>query len=395
MDLSYSEEHQRFRAEVRAFLEANWPRSAQRPSPDAVKAFRAKAIEAGYLYRGIPRAYGGSEQAPDVLKGQIVRDEFARARAPAELSGVGISMVVPTLLALGTPEQKERFIAPTMSGEVIWAQGYSEPGSGSDLASLRTRAELVDGQWVINGQKVWSSLAHKATYMFVLCRTEPDAPKHKGISYLLIDVRQPGVTVRPMKQITGEAEFCEVFFDNATTPADWIVGERGQGWIVSKTTLGHERAGFMGNAEASVALFDKLIDLARRSVYLGQPALSHPLMRERLAVLQGQVLASRYSGYRQLSMMSHGEDPGIAPLLNKITASNIAAEIAAIARDLMGDDLLLEADPQAGKVGNERWNGQFFGSLGMAIAGGTSNIQRNVIAERGLGLPREKTGASE
>jgi alkylation response protein AidB-like acyl-CoA dehydrogenase len=395
MDLSYSEEHQRFRAEVQAFLKANWTPGSSKPTSDEIKAFRRKAIEAGYLYRGIPREYGGSEQAPDVLKGQIVREVFARVKAPGELSGVGISMVVPTLLERGTPEQKARFIPPTMSGEVIWAQGYSEPGAGSDLASLRTRAELVDGEWVINGQKTWSSLAHKARYIFVLCRTEPDAPKHKGISYLLVDIKQPGVTVRPMKQITGESEFCEVFFDDARTPADWIVGARGDGWAVSKTTLGHERAGFMGNAEASVALFDKLVDLARRSTFLGQPALQHPLIRERLAVLQGTVLAARYSGYRQLSMMSHGENPGIAPMLNKITASNIAAEIAAIARDLMGDALLLAPDPAHGPVGNERWSGQFFGSLGMAIAGGTSNIQRNLIAERGLGLPRDNAGANE
>ncbi len=395
MDLSYSEEHQRFRVEVRAFLKANWPRREDKPTSEEVKAFRAQAIAAGYLYRGIPREFGGSEQAPDVLKGQIVREEFARAKAPGEISSVSISMVVPTLLERGTPEQKARFIPPSMAGKMIWAQGYSEPGAGSDLASLRTRAELVDGHWILNGQKTWSSLAHKATHMFVLARTEPDAPKHQGISYLLIDIKQPGITVRPMKQITGESEFCEVFFDDARTPADWIVGERGDGWKVSKTTLGHERAGFMGNAEASLQMFEKLLDLARRSTFLGTSAIKHPLIRERLAALHALVLSARYAGYRQLSMMSHGEDPGIAPMLNKIGASNIYAEISAIARDLMGDDLLLAPDPGAGKVGNERWTGQFFGSLGMAIAGGTSNIQRNLIAERGLGLPRDKSGAAE
>ena len=395
MDLSYSEEHQRFRVEVRAFLKANWPRREDKPTREEVKAFRAQAIAAGYLYRGIPREFGGSEQAPDVLKGQIVREEFARAKAPGEISSVSISMVVPTLLERGTPEQKARFIPPSMAGKMIWAQGYSEPGAGSDLASLRTRAELVDGHWVLNGQKTWSSLAHKATHMFVLARTEPDAPKHQGISYLLIDIKQPGITVRPMKQITGESEFCEVFFDNARTPADWIVGERGDGWKVSKTTLGHERAGFMGNAEASLQMFEKLVELARRSTFQGASAIKHPLIRERLAALHALVLSARYAGYRQLSMMSHGEDSGIAPMLNKIGASNIYAEISAIARDLMGDDLLLAPDPGAGKVGNERWTGQFFGSLGMAIAGGTSNIQRNLIAERGLGLPRDKSGAAE
>lgn len=397
MNLSYSEEHQQFRAEVRAFLKAQWPKREDKPSSAEVKSFRDKAIEAGYLYRGIPREFGGSQQAPDVLKGQIVRDEFSRVKAPGEISSVSISMVVPTLLDKGTAAQKQRFIPPTMAGEMFWAQGYSEPGAGSDLASLRTRAELVDGpngaEWVINGQKTWSSLAHKATHMFVLARTEPNAPKHQGISYLLIDIKQPGITIRPMKQITGEAEFCEVFFDNARTPADWIVGERGDGWKVSKTTLSHERAGFMGNAEASVQMFEKLIDLAKRSQYLGKPAIEQPQIIERLAKLQARVLAARYSGYRQLSMMSHGEDPGIAPMLNKINASNLYGEIAEIARDLMGDALMLSPDYQSGKVGSERWTGQFFGSLGMAIAGGTSNIQRNLIAERGLNLPRDKSGA--
>lgn len=395
MDLSYSEEHQRFRAEVREFLKAQWPQRGDKPTSAEIKAFRARAVEAGYLYRGIPRTYGGSEQPPDVLKGQIVREEFARVRAPGEISNVSISMVVPTLLDKGTQAQKDYFIPPTMAGEMSWAQGYSEPGAGSDLASLRTRAEVVDGQWVINGQKTWSSLANKATHMFVLARTEPDAPKHRGISYLLIDVRQPGISIRPMKQITGEAEFCEVFFDNAKTPADWIVGARGDGWSTSKTTLGHERAGFMGNANAIVDMFDKLVELAKRSNFMGQPAIRHPAIRDRLALLQGHVLAARYSGYRQLSMMAHKQDPGIAPMLNKIGASNIYAEVAAIARDLMADDLLLAPDPSAGKVGNERWTGQFFGSLGMAIAGGTSNIQRNLIAERGLGLPRDKSAGGD
>lgn len=401
MDLSYSEEHQRFRTEVQTFLKAHWPtrETKAKPATAEVQAFRIRAVEAGYLYRGIPRRFGGSEQAPDVLKGQIVREEFARAKAPGEIASVGVSMVVPTLLDKGSEAQKLHFIPPTMAGEMIWAQGYSEPGAGSDLASLRTRAELVEGpngaEWLIHGQKTWSSTAHKATHMFVLARTEPQAPKHRGISYLLIDIRQPAISVRPMRQITGETEFCEVFFDGARTPADWIVGTRGEGWQVSKTTLSHERAGFIGNAEATVQMFEKLVDLARRSQYLGMPAISHPQIRDRLAALHAQVLAARYAGYRQLSMLSHGEDAGIAPLLNKIGASNIYAEVAAIARDLMGDDLLLSPDPSAGKVGNERWTGQFFGSLGMAIAGGTSNIQRNLIAERGLGLPRDNAGAGE
>jgi alkylation response protein AidB-like acyl-CoA dehydrogenase len=395
MDLKYSHAYECFREEVAAFVRAYWKPDLKAPKAErraTESAFRARAIEAGYLYRSVPRAYGGSEQAPDVLKAQIIRDEFARFRAPGELPGVGVAMVVPTLLEHGTEAQKQRFIRHTLAGEYLWAQGYSEPNAGSDLASLKTKGELVGDQWVINGQKIWSTLAQYAQFMFVLTRTEPaNGSKHAGISYLLVDLKQPGVTIRPLKQITGGAEFCEVFFDNATTPADWIVGERGAGWAVSKSTLSHERSA-LGGASTSVGLFDKLVELARRRQINGQPALNDPAMRQRLATLKGSVDAHLYSSYRQLSMSAHGQDPGVVSLMNKLISTQIGHEVSKIARDLIGSDLLL-APPVEGAggkgAGDEKWINQFMGSLGIAIAGGTSNIQRNVIAERCYGLPRE------
>lgn len=396
MDLRYSQEYEAYRQELQAFLAGHWPPSGEvaalkRREQEAW--FRTRAIAAGYLYRSVPKVYGGAEQAADVLKAQIIREEFARVRAPGEIPGVGTAMVVPTLLECGTEDQKQCFIAKTLTGEYLWAQGYSEPNAGSDLASLKTRAELIDGEWVINGQKTWSTLAQYARYMFVLVRTEPAAVgKHAGISYLLLDLKQPGVTIRPLKQVTGGSEFCEVFFDNAKTPADWIVGARGEGWAVSKSTLSHERSA-LGGAASSVTLFEKLLELARQTTLNGRPAIEDPVLRERLAILDGYVRAHLYSSYRQLSMTAHGQDAGPVTLMNKLINTNLGHEVARIAKDLMGERLLL-SPPQEGSrgAGAEKWLNQFMGSLGMAIAGGTSNIQRNIIAERGYDLPRDGAG---
>jgi alkylation response protein AidB-like acyl-CoA dehydrogenase len=393
MDLVYGAEYESFRREVRAFLEQAWLPHAGLPRQErrvAEATFRREAITQGYLYRAIPTAFGGSEQAPDVMRGQIIREEFSRLRAPMEVPGVGVGMLVPTLLECGTPWQKQHFIPKTLTGEYLWAQGYSEPNAGSDLASVRTKGVLQGDEWIINGQKVWSTLAQHARFMFAMVRTEPDAPKHQGLSYLLLDLKQPGVTVRPLKQVTGGQEFCEVFFDNARTPADWIVGERGKGWQVSKTTLVHERNSFIGNATTSQALFDKLLDLARNTSLKGGLAIDDPVIRERLLVLEGYVASHVYSSYRQFSMAAHGQTPGIVASMNKLVSTQIGHEVARLARDLMGDDLLLAPPPEGTRgAGPEKWNNQFFGSLGIAIAGGASNIQRNIIAERGLGLPRD------
>lgn len=393
MDLKYSAEYEAFREEVKAFLENNWPlkgEEAKLRRHQQQALFRQRAVEVGYLYRSVPRQFGGSEQPADVLKGQIIREEFGRVRAPVELPGVGTAMLVPTLLQCGSDWQKEYFIPKTLSGEYLWAQGYSEPNAGSDLASVKTRAELKDGKWLINGQKIWSTLAQYARFMFVMVRSEPNAePRHAGLSYILVDLKQPGVTIRPLKQINGGEEFCEVFFDNAETPEDWIVGKPGEGWAVSKATLSHERSA-LGGASGSVSLFEKLVALAKSVEINGEPAIVDPTIRRRLAVLDGYVSSHLYSSYRQLSMSVNQQDPGLVTSMNKLISTNIGHDVARLARDLIGDDLML-SPPQDRKKedGNEKWINQFIGSLGIAIAGGTSNIQRNVIAERGLGLPRE------
>ena len=391
MDLSYGAEAEAFRADVRSFLKAAWqPKTVGKAELKAyVSTFRTAATEAGYLYRGIPKQWGGSEQTADVIKAQVIREEFGRARAPMEIGGNGMNMLVPTLLERGTEEQKRLFIPKTMSGEYKWGQGYSEPNTGSDLASVRTRGELVDNNWVINGQKIWTSQGGEATHMFALVRTEPDAGKHAGISYLLIDLDQPGVTRRPIRQMTGESGFYEFFFDNAKTPASWIVGERGGGWNVSRTTLKHERAS-IGSASRLGSQFEKLVELARQMTKDGRPAIEDPTVRQALTRIEGWVMSHRYSSYRIMSHAIAGEEPGTIALMMKLLLTEIGHDIALTAQDLIGDDALIEPQP-AGTHGRgpEKWLDQVMGSLGNSIAGGTTNIQRNIIGERGLDLPRD------
>ncbi|MEK1905262.1 MAG: acyl-CoA dehydrogenase family protein [Pseudomonas sp.] len=383
MELNYGPEHDDFREQVRGFLRDTWKEGAD------VAAFRQQAVEAGYLYRGIPKRFGGSEQPSDVIRARIISEEFAAARAPGEIKGNGVQMLVPTLLERGTDWQKERFVAKTLSGEYRWAQGFSEPGSGSDLASLRTRGELRDGQWVINGQKVWTSYAKDCQYMFALIRTEPEASKHQGISYLLIDLDQPGIDIRPMKQINGGNDFNEVFFTDAVTPEDWIVGERGNGWSVSKSLLKHER-NMLGGIDRSESLFDSLLGLAKRTAKNGAPAIKDPWVRDRLAALKAELEVQRCSSLIQMTRELSGDGGGLLQMMNKLGQSNYAAAVAEVANAILEDEGLISPIGNR-RPGNERWVNQYMNSLAAAIAGGTSNIQRNIIAERGLGLPRESS----
>jgi alkylation response protein AidB-like acyl-CoA dehydrogenase len=402
MDLSYGAEAEAFRKEVQGFLAAQWRPSERRGAElrEFVRAFRRKAVDAGYLYRSVPKRYGGSEQPVDVIRAQVIREEFARARAPMEVGGNGVNMTVPTLLEKGTEEQRELFIRKTIEGDYVWGQGYSEPGSGSDLASVRTKGELsADGsKWIINGQKIWTSQGGYATHMFMLVRTEPDAAKHDGITYLLIDLDQPGITRRPIRQMTGEGgegTFFEFFFDNAETPISRQVGERGQGWYVSRTTLKHERAA-IGSADGLGNQFRKLTELARDMGRGGDP-----LVRDRLAEIEGRVMAHRYSSFRLFSNAAAGDDPGPIQLMMKLLLTEIGHDIALLAQELIGEEALSEPPlagfhgPIASKRGPNKWLDQIMGSLGNSIAGGASNIQRNIIGERGLGLPRDLAMSEE
>ena len=406
MNLEYSDEYQEFRDEVRAFLAENWTQEDvdAAPAPDPTAAafgmvartderatrFRMRAIDRGYLYRHIPKRYGGGEQPPDPLAGAIIFEEFKRAKAPHELMGQGPSMLAPTLVEHGTEEQRERFVRDTLLGKITWCQGYSEPGSGSDLASLRTRAELDGDFWVVNGHKIWTSNAETADWMFCLVRTEPDAAKHDGISYLLIDMKTPGIDVRPLRQMTGEADFNEVFLDNVRVPVGNLVGPRGQGWKVSRSTLKHERA-LIGNSVFSRRTLDGVIFMAHAIERRGARAIDDPVLRDAIVAAEAKVLASEYHGYRRLTMQARRQEPGLTGLVTKLYGTQLGYETAKLAMDLLGETGLLAPGEESAPA-NGMFLNAFMWSLGMLIAGGTANIQRNVIGERGLGLPRDDAG---
>lgn len=304
-------------------------------------------------------------------------------------------MLAPTLLEFGSEAQKREFIPPTLSGEIKWCQGYSEPGSGSDLASLQTTARLDGEHWVLSGQKIWTSNAVHAQMMFGLFRTEPDAGKHAGISYLLVPMRTEGIDVRPLKQITGSMEFNEVFFNDARIPAANIVGKRGEGWTISRSTLKHER-NLIGNPKLMVSMFERLIELARRTQRNGRPAIEDPRIRDRIAEVEGYVRANETCNLRMLSATVRGEElKAMLPMMMiKLYNTDTVQMLAKLAYDLVGGDGLLEGDAAdrdkyALDADTRAFVHNYIFSLGPAIAGGASNIQRNIIGERGLGLPRD------
>lgn len=398
MDLSYSQENEDYRVKLQGFLKENWPLPESLGALDERKEeFRRRATEAGYMNRSLPREYGGSEQPLDFLKGEIIREEIKKHGAPTEVVHIGTGRVVPVLLEYGTPEQKAYWIPPTVSREFMWCQGYSEPNAGSDLASLRTKAELVGDKWIINGQKIWSSGAHKYPFMVALIRTEPEdvAPRHKGISYFLLDLRQPGVEIRPIKQISGEPEFNEVFFTNAEAPADAIVGGRGNGWNVSRMLLRYERAAFSGINWAD-SLIQRAVRTAQSTIRNGKPAIEEPAVRADIARLQARSMAMRYSAYRDMSMEAAGEPSGDYMMLQKLYLTEMLLKLDDITRDLLADDLMM-LNPGVGTdgmKGNAKWVDASLQTLKIRIAGGSSNIQRNIIGERVLGLPRDQVGVN-
>jgi len=392
MDLAYTAEHEALRKQVRAWLKQNLPkkeRGAATMEDEAhkvaeSKAWQRKLLEAGYVAMGWPRKYGGREA--DLMTQTVVNEELVTARAPSLIGMMGIQMVGATLITWGTEEQKERYLPKILTAEEIWCQGYSEPGSGSDLASLKTRAELVGDEFVINGQKVWTSYAHIADWMFCLVRTDPDAPKHKGISYVLIDMKTPGITVRPLVQINGDSGFNEVFFEDVRVPRKNLVGELNQGWLVANSTLSHER-NMLGSTTRTQMMFDGVLRLARTRQRNGRVAAEDPVVQQRLADLLTRVEAMKLHSYRQLTDAIKGRSPGIAASVNKLVSTELNHEIAALGMELLGSYATL-SKASAHVVDRAIWPWEFMFTMGMIIGGGTSQIQKNIIAERGLGMPK-------
>ena len=396
MDLSFSPEEERFRARVQTFLRDNlppeWGKPGFRPHGmsqiDFLKDWQRRLYENGFLGMSWPREYGG--QSASQVEMAIFNEEVARIRAPGPLNVLGLSLAGPTIITHGTDEQKKRFLSKILSCEEIWCQGFSEPNSGSDLASARTRAELKGDEFIVNGQKIWTSLAHLADWCMLVVRTDPDAPKHRGLSYLLVDMHSSGVTVRPLRQMTGESEFNEVFFEDVHVPRENLLGRLNDGWRVATTTLMNER-GTM--ALASVMryriVFDEIADLARSTIRNGEPATKDPVIRQQLAQFYVELEMMRFSSYRTFSKILKGGDPGPEGSVSKLAWSELNQRMQEFVIALEGPaSQLVRGSPYAVQGG--RWQYHFMRSRANTIEGGTSEIQRNIIAERVLGLPKAR-----
>ena len=412
MQLTYTPEAEAFRSEIRGWLEEHLPQGWFEPgfemTPEERSAFNEdwprRLYEGGWICASWPVEYGG--KGLSTLENVVLAEEFARAKAPLRADFFGDTLVGPTILQWGTEEQKKEFLPKIQRGEMRWCQGFSEPDSGSDLASLKTTAVQDGDEWVINGQKVWTTQAQYADYIFLLARTDPAATKHHGISYLLVPMRQEGIQVRPITQPDGTAEFNEVFFDDARCPIDNVVGGINNGWVVANTTLAHERG---MSATTSYRRFEEELDqmlAAARERGLD----TDPVLRQRLAGDYTKIQILRINGLRSLSAALEGrKDPAIAALgaSNKMFWSEMHRDAMELALDLHGADAMLSTVGPASRSwpGNQRHRGReqypvspmvsaFFFSRSETIWGGTAEIQRNIVGERVLGLPREPKPAA-
>ena len=407
MELDYSPEDEAFRAEIRAWLKDNLPKGwfdkDFEMSAEERKKFNdewpTKLFEGGWICATWPKEYGG--KGLSTMQGVVLAEEFAAAKAPMRADFFGDTLVGPTLLQWGTEEQKKEFLPKILNGSMRWCQGFSEPNSGSDLASLKTEAVLDGDEWVINGQKVWTTQGHHADYCFLLTRTDKDAPKHKGISYLLVPMRQPGVEVRGIVQPDGTAEFCEVFFTNARCPKDNVVGGVNNGWVVTNSTLAFERG---MSATTGYRRFESEYKAMVRGAR-ENGAIKDPVIRQRLMEYYTKIQILRINGLRSLSTTLMGKkDPSMAALgaTNKMFWTEMHKAAMELALDIQGADSMLVDSA----MGDGNWPGTarekrregypvssmmsaFFFSRSETIWGGTSQIQRNIVGERVLGLPKE------
>ena len=393
---------ERFRAEVRAWLVANAPGDpgfilpqsmlavATREQFDYLRAWQRRVYAAGYVGAEWPREYGGRGMPAGTQR--IIDQEMGRAGVPFMLNAIGLSWAGPTILRFGTEEQKRRFIPPLLRADEIWCQGFSEPEAGSDLASLRTRARRDGDDYVIDGHKVWTTLAHFADYMILLARTDPDAPKHAGISYFLMPMKVPGVTVQPLIKMTGEGGFNQEILSDVRIPRDALLGQEGQGWEIAVTTLSFERGASEGSAGSSAGVVDAIggvIAMARGLRRDGKPVLDDAVVRDRLAALAIEEYAMRYSVLRSCIPGLTEDRPLAIPLMRKLVASEFNQRLSDFACELQGyaGALWLE-DPAA--IDNAEWQRSFLNSFGVTIGGGTSEILRNILGERVLGLPKSR-----
>jgi alkylation response protein AidB-like acyl-CoA dehydrogenase len=395
MDFEYSPDQEAFRKEFRDWLAAHLPPdlclddaaddrvASDRETFERRRAWQRTMHAAGWVGITWPNEYGG--HGAGLIERVIWEEEYAAARAPVLPGSMGLNLVGPTLIHWGTEAQKRRHLPPILDAEEIWCQGFSEPGAGSDLAGLRTRAVDHGDHYVVNGQKVWTSGAHFAHWIILLARTDPDAGRHAGISCFLVPMTTPGIAVRPLVLMTGHHHFNEVFFTDVAVPKVNLLGPPNQGWRVATTTLMYERHSAGGRSHA--AQIARLLELARRVPLDGRPAWEHAWVRQRLAELAIDGEALKYTRLRSLTRQLRGEPPGPEGSILKLTGSELGVRIAEVAGELLGMHVLVNR-PSDAVPDAPRWFNRVLAARQYTISAGTSEIQRNIIGERVLGLPK-------
>ncbi len=401
MDYRLNPEDEEYRRELRAWLEKTFPKDESLPKLDTLedekKAYRnyqRKLFEGGYAGIRHSKKYGGQEGT--MIQEMIVSEEIApygRVRA-AGINSIGMGMALPTINAVGTDEQKDMFLRKMLDGTHVWVQAFSEPNAGSDVASTSTRAVKKGDDYIVNGQKIWTTSAQYADWSLVLVRTNPDKPKHRGLSYLLIDLKSPGVEIRPIKQMTGASEFNEIFFEDVFVPGNMLVGHEDEGWGIALTTLMFERVmGDLSMANTFGAMFTGQLEMARGLKVEGRPVLDDPMFRQKMAKCYSDIMVLKYSGLRNFSKVFGGGVPGPEGSIGKLLWSTLQVNMSELSMEMQGPyNQLMKGSHRA--IADGLYQYSFLSSKGSVIAAGTTEIMKNIIGERVLGLPKDMARAA-
>ncbi len=401
MDYRLNPEDEEYRRELRAWLEKTFPKDEPLPKLDTLedekKAYRnyqRKLFEGGYAGIRHLKKYGGQEGT--MIQEMIVSEEtapYGRVRA-AGINSIGMGMALPTINAVGTDEQKDMFLRKMLDGTHVWVQAFSEPNAGSDVASTSTRAVKKGDDYIVNGQKIWTTSAQYADWSLVLVRTNPDKPKHRGLSYLLIDLKSPGVEIRPIKQMTGASEFNEIFFEDVFVPGNMLVGHEDEGWGIALTTLMFERVmGDLSMANTFGAMFKDQLEMSRDLKVEGRPVLEDPMFRQKMAKCYSDIMVLKYSGLRNFSKVFGGGVPGPEGSIGKLLWSTLQVNMSELSMEMQGPyNQLMKGSTRA--IADGLYQYSFLSSKGSVIAAGTTEIMKNIIGERVLGLPKDMARAA-
>lgn len=394
MDLNLSASELKFRDEFRAWLKANIPpdwekrrnEDEMREKFEFLRAWQKKMYQAGWVGIAWSKEYGG--RGATLMEQVIFTEEMARAGAPHLANVLGLSLIGPTIIAYGTDEQKNRYLAKILSADEIWCQGFSEPNAGSDLANVRTDARLDGGHYIVNGQKVWNSYGWAADWCALLTRSDANSAKHHGLTYILVDMKSPGVEVRPLRQMTGESEFCEIFFHDVRVPAENVLGKVGDGWNVAMGTLAHERATLGAGVQIVIKRqFDRLVELAHKTVRNGKPAAEDPVIRQKLGQCFADIEIMRLNQMRAISRINQKGVPGPESSILKVFWTELNQRFQQVATEVLGPyATLAKGDPHA--IDDGQWAYTFLRARGNTIEAGTSEVQRNILGHMVLGLPK-------